>query len=163
MHTDYGLGNLFDNGHSNSASQALPIHIFFDIGSHILINVTWYNIKSKAFFCVFVTFTFLSVSLNDINCWDFVASVDERTSMDRWWNDIARVKPNIHSKIHHHNSTLSTTNTTWTGLRMNPSARGERSAIKWGGGMRCGRPGLPKNPDYRGETSWCGNKHPTQC
>ena len=40
MHTDYDLGNLFDNGHWNSASQALPIRIFFDTGSHILVNVT---------------------------------------------------------------------------------------------------------------------------
>jgi len=53
MHAHYGLENLFDNGHSNNASQALPIPIFFDAGSHILVNVTWYNITKTTFFvCV---------------------------------------------------------------------------------------------------------------
>lgn len=95
MQTDPDLGNLFDNGHWNSASQALPIRIFFDTGSHILVNVTWCNTKTDAFVCVSVcvlaTFSFLIVSLNDVKCWDFVASVDEHTRMEHWWLDIDRV------------------------------------------------------------------------
>jgi hypothetical protein len=58
MHTDCGLGNLFDNGHSNSAPQALPIRIFFDTGSHILVNVTWYNTATEEFFFVCVGYVF---------------------------------------------------------------------------------------------------------
>jgi len=70
----------------------------------------------------------LMFSNNPVSVCGGVASlIDERGSMDHWWDDIDRAEPKYCAwRRSSHSVSLSTTKSMWAGLGSNPGFHGER-------------------------------------
>ena len=55
--------------------------------------------------------------------------IDELMHVKNWWNYTDERKPKYLEKIPCPSATLSATNSTWTGLGLNPGLRGDRPAL----------------------------------